>query len=76
MSASPLKRDPALLPVLATIWLSLALFVLYPLFRLFLATFLVNGQWSFANLATVLNNWIDLPRKPRTQIYAPNLPFS
>lgn len=59
MSASPLKRDPALLPVLATIWLSLALFVLYPLFRLFLATFLVNGQWSFANLATVLNNWFD-----------------
>ncbi len=59
MLASPLKRDPALLPVLATIWLSLALFVLYPIFRLFLATFLVNGQWSFANLAAVLNNWFD-----------------
>ena len=59
MLASPLKRDPALLPVLATIWLSLALFVLYPIFRLFLATFLVDGQWSFANLAAVLNNWFD-----------------
>ena len=56
---SPLKRDPALLPALAAIWISLAVFVLYPLFRLFLTTFMVEGQFSFANLGAVVTNWYD-----------------
>jgi iron(III) transport system permease protein len=56
---SPLKRDPALLPTLAAIWISLAVFVLYPLFRLFLTTFMVEGQFSFANLGAVVTNWYD-----------------
>ncbi len=56
---SPLKRDPALLPALAAIWISLVVFVLYPLFRLFLTTFMVEGQFSFANLGAVVTNWYD-----------------
>ena len=56
---SLLKRDPALLPALIAIWISLALFVLYPLFRLFLTTFVVEGQLSFSNLAAVLDSWYD-----------------
>ena len=56
---SPLKRDPALLPALAAIWISLAVFVLYTLFRLFLTTFMVEGQFSFANLGAVVTNWYD-----------------
>ena len=56
---SPLKRDPALLPALAAIWISLAVFVPYPLFRLFLTTFMVEGQFSFANLGAVVTNWYD-----------------
>ncbi len=56
---SVLKRDPALLPALIAIWISLAIFVLYPLFRLFLTTFVVEGQLSFTNLAVVLESWYD-----------------
>lgn len=56
---SPLKRDPALLPALAAVWISLAVFVLYPVIRLFLVTFMAEGQFSFANLAAVLGNWYD-----------------
>ena len=56
---SPLKRDPALLPALAAIWISLAVFVLYPVLRLFLMTFMVEGQFSFANLGAVLDSWYD-----------------
>ena len=56
---SLLKRDPALLPALIAIWISLAVFVLYPLFRLFLTTFVVEGQLSFTNLAVVLESWYD-----------------
>ena len=58
-STSLLKRDPALLPALIAIWLSLALFVLYPLVRLFLVTFLAEGRWSLANLGTVAKSWYD-----------------
>lgn len=57
--ASPLKRDPALLPALITVWISLAVFVLYPVIRLFLAAFMVDGSLSFANLAAILGNWYD-----------------
>ena len=57
--ASPLKRDPALLPALITVWISLTVFVLYPVMRLFLAAFMVDGSLSFANLAAILGNWYD-----------------
>jgi iron(III) transport system permease protein len=53
------ETDPALLPALAAIWISLAVFVLYPGLRLFLMTFMVEGQFSFANLGAVLDSWYD-----------------
>ena len=56
---SLLKRDPALIPALAVLWISLALFVLYPLGRLLLVTFTAEGQFTFGNLASVLDNWYD-----------------
>ena len=56
---SLLKRDPALIPALALLWISLALFVLYPLGRLLLVTFTAEGQFTLANLASVLDNWYD-----------------
>ena len=56
---SLLKRDPALIPALSVLWISLALFVLYPLGRLFLVTFTAEGQFTFGNLASVLDNWYD-----------------
>lgn len=58
-SDSPFRRDRALLPALIAIWLALGLFVLYPLFRLFLVTFVTDGRLSFANVAAVLGNWYD-----------------
>lgn len=54
---SALKRDPALFPALAAIWLSLAVFVLYPALRLFLTAFVVDGRISFSNLAAILEGW-------------------
>ncbi len=51
---SIIRRDPALLAALVTIWLSFAIFIFLPLLRLLGATFLVEGQLSFANLAKVL----------------------
>ena len=56
---SLLKRDPAIIPALAVLWISLAIFVLYPLGRLFLVTFTAEGQFTFGNLASVLTNWYD-----------------
>lgn len=58
-SDSPFRRDRALLPALIAIWLALGLFVLYPLLRLFLVTFVTDGRLSFANVAAVLGNWYD-----------------
>jgi len=51
---SIIRRDPALFAALVTIWLSFAIFIFLPLLRLLGATFLVEGQLSFANLAKVL----------------------
>ncbi|MDI9370652.1 MAG: iron ABC transporter permease [Synergistaceae bacterium] len=51
-----MKRDPALVPALVAIWLSLAVFVLYPALRLFLTAFVSDGRLSFSNLAAVLGS--------------------
>lgn len=58
-AVSAFKRDPALLSALAAIWLSLAVFVLYPVVRLFLVTFVVEGRLSFDNIVALLGNWYD-----------------
>lgn len=50
-----IKRDPALFAVLATIWLSFAVFIFLPLLRLLGATFLINGHFSFANLIKIMS---------------------
>lgn len=49
------KRNPALFFVLAVIWLSFGVFILFPLCKLLLATFLVDGRLSFANIAKILH---------------------
>ena len=49
------KRDPALFAVLVIIWLSFAVFIFLPLIRLLAATFVVQGHFSFVNLAKVLS---------------------
>lgn len=46
-----LARDPVLLAVLAAIALAIAIFVVYPLVRVFLASFQVDGQWSLDGYA-------------------------
>ena len=55
--ASLMRRDPALFSALVAIWLSLAVFVLYPALRLFLTAFVADGRLSFSNLAEVLEGW-------------------
>lgn len=52
--ASLLKKDPAVFAALVAIWISFAIFILLPLVKLLGATFVVNGQLSFANMAKVL----------------------
>ncbi len=52
-------RDRSLLPALVAVWLSLGLFVLYPLSRLFLVTFVSDGSLSFSGLSSVLTNGYD-----------------
>jgi iron(III) transport system permease protein len=54
------RKDPALFAALVTIWISFAIFIFLPLIRLLGATFLVNGQVSFANLAKVLRRTYNL----------------
>ena len=41
------------------LWLLLGVFVLYPLCRLFVMTFWVDGSFTFANLRPFLDNWYD-----------------
>ncbi len=53
------NMDRSLIPVVATIWLSLGVFVLYPFFKLLAMTFIVEGQFSGANVAAVMTNWYD-----------------
>jgi iron(III) transport system permease protein len=46
-----LARDPLLLTLLAAIALAIAVFVVYPLVRVFLASLQADGQWSLAGYA-------------------------
>lgn len=46
-----LARDPLLLTLLAAIALAIAVFVVYPLVRVFLASLQVEGQWSLGGYA-------------------------
>ncbi|MFC3205496.1 ABC transporter permease [Aquamicrobium soli] len=46
-----LARDPILLVLLVAIAASVAIFVVYPLVRVLLASFQVDGAWSFAGYA-------------------------
>ena len=59
MQTGVLRNDRAMLPVLAIIWATLGLFVLYPAFQLLMTTFVVDGQPSLANLSGVWNSAYD-----------------
>lgn len=52
--AHMIRKDPALFSALVAIWLSLGVFIFLPLVRLLLATFIVNGAPSLANLTKIL----------------------
>ena len=39
MASSSMKRDPALVPVVAALWLALGVFIIYPFIRLLAVTF-------------------------------------
>ena len=54
-----MKRDPALLSAITALWLSLAVFVLYPFGRLLYATFFADGYFSLAGLMRIFTNWYD-----------------
>jgi iron(III) transport system permease protein len=54
--AARLRADPALSAVVATLWLLLALFVVYPLAMLFGRIFWDNGTFSLAGMASVLTD--------------------
>lgn len=54
-----MRRDPALIPAIATIWTALGVFVLYPLLRLIAITFFADGRFSAASVARVFTNWYD-----------------
>lgn len=58
-SLNPMKRDPALIPALVAIWLSLGLFILFPLIRLLSVTFFVDGHFTTANLSAIFTSWYD-----------------
>lgn len=59
VSINPMRRDPALIPAIATIWTALGVFVLYPLLRLIAITFFADGRFSAASVARVFTNWYD-----------------
>lgn len=58
-SSSSAKRDPALYPIVATLWLSLGVFVIYPFIRLLITTFTVDGRFTLENLTLVFKNSYD-----------------
>lgn len=45
--------------VVASLWIALGVFVLYPAFRLLWLAFWVDGSLSLANFAPVITNWYD-----------------
>lgn len=48
-----LARDPILLALLAVVAVSIVLFVVYPLVRVFLASFQVDGNWTLEGYAAL-----------------------
>ena len=54
-----MRRDPALVAALATLWLALGVFVLYPCARLLQITFFADGVFSLASLQRIFTNWYD-----------------
>lgn len=59
MPSSSMKRDPALVPVVAALWLALGVFVIYPFIKLLTTTFTLDGKLSLENLAMVFSNSYD-----------------
>ncbi len=49
-------QDPALFALILTLWVFLALFILFPLAKLLTRTFLEGGQLTLANLAAILQD--------------------
>lgn len=58
-SASSTNKDMVTRLTVVMLWLLLGVFVLYPLCRLFVMTFWVDGSFTFANLRPFLDNWYD-----------------
>lgn len=57
---APLLKNPALAPVLAGLWILLFVFVLYPAFRLLLATFTnADGAFSLDNFTHIMSKAYD-----------------
>lgn len=54
-----MRRDPALIPVVVTLWLALGLFIVYPFIKLLMTTFIVDGRLSLDNLMLVFSNSYD-----------------
>ena len=54
-----MKRDPALIPVVITLWLALGVFIIFPFIKLLLVTFVVDGHFSVANITAVFSNTYD-----------------
>ena len=48
-----LARDPILLALVLVIFVAIALFVVYPLIMVFLASFQIRGNWTLANYAMI-----------------------
>ena len=45
--------------VIALLWISLGIFVLYPALRLLGITFWADGRFTLANFSPVITNWYD-----------------
>ena len=58
-SASSANKDVVTKLTVIMLWLLLAVFVLYPLCRLFATTFWVDGHFTFENLRPFMDNWYD-----------------
>jgi iron(III) transport system permease protein len=56
---SKAQRDPVTMCTVALLWLMMGVFVVYPLFRLLMMTFWVDGSFTFENLKPFLDNWYD-----------------
>lgn len=59
MQTGVIQNDRTTLPVLAVVWVLLAIFVLYPAAQLLLTTFTADGQFTLANLDKALSSAYD-----------------